>query len=339
MPALALAIALLQGAASAPASRPASRPSDAPGIALDKVVAIVNDDVITYSEVQLRLAPTIEQQGNPDPARIEALRRDLIVGLAVEKLLAQAAKRHNFDPASIDAIVKKRLEDEERAAGGHQQLLRNLERQGRSFADHERELHDDALTERLQGAELGFDQRPENDVTLMSPGLLRAHYRERIAEYHRPAAANAREILISTSKAGSAEKALARARELRAEIQGGADFDAVAARESEWKPADGGRLGWVEEGGGDPLLERTLLSLPIGALSEPIELEGGVALVRVDERRPAGVRPFSDPDVQKRVAEDVLARRRNEVFRKLLSRLLNDAYVWPPNLLKSLGIR
>ncbi len=78
------------------------------------------------------------------------------------------------------------------------------------------------------------------------------------------------------------EEARARAAALRAELVArGADFDAIARRESEDASAErGGQIGWAGRGRLAPAYEAALFALDVGAISEPIETEFGFHVIQ-----------------------------------------------------------
>jgi len=116
---------------------------------------------------------------------------------------------------------------------------------------------------------------------------LRQAYERRRDQLRRPA--GARLTLATFSKAPTAADtaaALQRARQLRAEILAGADFGAVAQRESADSATRraGGRL-TVRRGETVPAFEAVAFSLPIGQVSEPVLTPFGVHLVQVLSRQ------------------------------------------------------
>jgi peptidyl-prolyl cis-trans isomerase D len=79
---------------------------------------------------------------------------------------------------------------------------------------------------------------------------------------------------------------LEKARQLRAEIMGGADFGEVAKRESK-DPGSrdkGGELGTFRKGQMVPAFDAVVFSLPVGQVSEPVQTQFGYHLVQVEER-------------------------------------------------------
>src|SRR5262249_30074020 len=149
----ALAALLLQ---SAPASRPESA-SSMPAVAelRDSIVAIINDEVITRSELDAKVAPLIRTIANPDARRLTQARGEEVQKMAFEILLKQASKRLGINEEEIAARTKWMIDEDIRKAGGETQLRRIQESQGRSYADYERETHDAVVAERVQLEELG----------------------------------------------------------------------------------------------------------------------------------------------------------------------------------------
>lgn len=98
-------------------------------------------------------------------------------------------------------------------------------------------------------------------------------------------------ILIGPS--GDAEERIAA---LRARIEAGEDFAAVATEASE-DPGSarvGGDLGWIDQGIMIPAFEEALFAMEPGTLSEPVRTEFGWHLIRLDEVERSGGASFED---------------------------------------------
>lgn len=131
-----------------------------------------------------------------------------------------------------------------------------------------------------------------------------------------------RHILIRSSEPG----AKATAEKLLAELKNGADF-ASLAREKSGDPgsaAQGGELGFIAKGKTVPQFEQAAFALQKpGELSPVVESSFGFHIIELEERKPAGVRPFED------VKEGLMADARNKVLEDARSAkssaLLKDA--------------
>ena len=110
--------------------------------------------------------------------------------------------------------------------------------------------------------------------------------------YQQPERVHARQVLLKLPPNATAEQksaATARAQALRAEIEGGKDFAAVASASSEdpGTKANGGDLGWVERGNWEPALADAAFGLEAGKVTQPVETKYGIHLVKVEEKKPA----------------------------------------------------
>jgi peptidyl-prolyl cis-trans isomerase D len=122
---------------------------------------------------------------------------------------------------------------------------------------------------------------------------IRDRYNQRRAEFRRPAGAQLTLAVLSRAPtAADTAAALQSAQAARAEIQGGADFAAVAERVSAdpGSRARGGDLGQFSRGQMVPAFEEAAFSLPIGQVSEPVQTQFGYHLIQVQERTGEQVR-------------------------------------------------
>jgi peptidyl-prolyl cis-trans isomerase SurA len=123
----------------------------------------------------------------------------------------------------------------------------------------------------------------------------------------------------------------ARALELVTQLRAGADFKAIAAANSE-REKNGKRTapedyGFVGEFDVPSLREDLLASLKdikAGGVSEPIQLQDGFQIIRIDERTPGGTTPtFND----NRVREAMLIERQAKERDTYLQNLRNEAFI------------
>lgn len=155
-----------------------------------------------------------------------------------------------------------------------------------SEAELWRAWRDQNETATVEFVRLAEDRLVPGAVTV-SDDQVRQRYRARRDKLKQPATARVTLALLPKGvDAADTAAAVAKARQLRAEIAGGADFAAVAARES-GDPGSreaGGDLGTFGRGQMVPEFERAAFSLPVGQLSEPVVSPFGVHLIQVQER-------------------------------------------------------
>jgi parvulin-like peptidyl-prolyl isomerase len=104
-------------------------------------------------------------------------------------------------------------------------------------------------------------------------------------------AVHARHILIRSPRSEDFSKrqaALAKAKAIKKQLDGGADFIELAKAKSDGPGAkNGGDLGFFTRGQMTPEFEKAAFSLPVGGISDPIETEFGYHIIMVEEKRAA----------------------------------------------------
>lgn len=193
----------------------------------------------------------------------------------------------------------------------------------------------------------GADQSPEaqrylklvqeralSEVTLRMVGLedvpdaaaLQAYahseYKAQPERFTTPDQVHARHILLRVADNGSDDAAVkARAEELLARIQGGADFAQLASELSDDKGsgARGGDLGTFAKGKMVQEFEDAAFALQApGALAGPVKTRFGYHLIQLVERVPGQLRPFEDvlPQLSAEVLKKQDSERRARLWRE-----------------------
>lgn len=137
---------------------------------------------------------------------------------------------------------------------------------------------------------------------------------------------HARHILIRTDALTSDADAQAKLRELRKQIESGADFAVLARRYSNdtANATNGGDLGWITPGEMVPIFEEHMDKLAIGEVSEPFKTSFGWHIVQVLERRR---HDNTDAFLRGQARDAIRQRKIEEELQSWLARLRDDAYV------------
>lgn len=272
---------------------------------VDRVAAVVNNDIVPLSEVEQKAAPELSRlSAEPDPAKRAKLRQQtlkaVLDALIGERLIEAQVKELNVEvsDAELDAAiddVKKQNNVTDDAQ--FEQLLRSSP-EAYTMASYKAFM-------RKHIAKLKLINLKVRSKIKISDDDLKAEY----ARYSRVEAADpeihARHILLQVSnKATQAEqerayqKALEIARQAR---QPGVDFAELAKKVSEGPSApDGGDLGFFRRGVMVPEFERVAFSLKDGEVSEPVRTKFGWHIIKVEERRAAAVKSFDEVKEQLR---------------------------------------
>src|ERR1051325_8621937 len=299
---------------------------------VDEVVAQVNDDVITLSMLKKETQERIdalkqngmtEQQARDEVAKHQA---ELIATLINEKLLLQKGKE--LDLANdIEAEVNRRM-------------LQIAQEQGFNSMDklyqamRESKLDPDEVRRTMRAEimkQAVFQQEVDRKVYLgFSTDEVKKYYDAHPDKFRKPESVTLSEIYLSSQgKDDAAVKA--RAMELVTQLRAGADFKAIVAANSEREkngkrtaPEDFGRVGEFDV----PSLREDLLAslkdVKVGGVTDPIKVQDGYQIIRIDERTPGSNTPvFND----NRVREAMLTDRQPQERETYLQTWRNAAFI------------
>ena len=255
------------------------------GAELDRIVAIVNDDIIASSELGDRLDQVREQLHRsgtalPPPA---ALRRQVLERLILTRLQLQLARDSGIrvDDERLNRTVLRIAEQNELTL---REFRDAVERDGYEFSRFREEIRNETMISEVRKRrvenQINISQRDIDDHLAMmeSRGTEADRHRYRIGH-----------ILIAVPDGASSEEiaqARLRAEGVLGEIRGGADFANMAVTHSDGQQAlEGGDLGWRQAADLPTMLADAVLGLEEGEVSEPVRSASGFHLVKLVDRR------------------------------------------------------
>jgi peptidyl-prolyl cis-trans isomerase SurA len=251
---------------------------------LDRVVAVVNTDVITASELdrERRIAiNTLRKQGTPLPAR-EILDKQLLERMITKNLLLQQAK--NSGVRASDADVEnalQRIADENKM--DLKQLRAAVEESGVSFERFREDVRGEIVIARLRDREVESrvnvtEAEIQNFVRTQqeSPGDKADEFRLSHVLVQVPEQATPEELRLRRARAEAALAALKQ----------GTDFRQVAASYSDAPDAlQGGDMGWRPAGRLPNIFLQTLKSMKVGEVSDILRSPAGFHVVKLIDKR------------------------------------------------------
>ena len=169
---------------------------------------------------------------------------------------------------------------------------------------------------------------PPPDSVRIPEAEIRRRYDEDPATYRREEQAKARHILFMTRGLAPEQERIAKARAdslLAAIRKNGGDFAELAKRFSQepGAPAGGGDLGWFGHGRMVKEFEAAAFALKPGEISPVVKTQFGYHIIKVEERKPAGMKSFAEVrgEIRTQMAQsrgDSTARRSAEALRRRL---------------------
>jgi len=269
---------------------------------LDRIVAVVNDDIILYSELQDRikaLGRVAPQLKDLDPADRAEVERQVLQEMVRERLTAQEIKRLKISVAEreVDEAVKG-IQKQNNLT--EDQLKNALQQEGKTFEEFREEIKKEMerarLVERVLKSKTVITEK-EIDAYLSS-GQMASKERRRLAVIFIPEA--------DPDEPQTGGERLVR--DLYDRLKGGADF-AQLAREYSRGPAaeEGGDIGYIESEDLLPQISKATHGLGVGAVTRPVKASGGYYIMKV-----------LDVQREKQEAADSMSREkaRRELFEK-----------------------
>jgi peptidyl-prolyl cis-trans isomerase SurA len=282
---------------------PPARPGGV--VQLDRIVAVVNNEVITAGElndqVQLVLRQ-LQKQGAQPPAQ-DVLQKQILERLINTLLQVQEAKETGIrvDDSTLDKTLQ-RLADENSVS--MTDFRRLIEQDGIVWQKFRQDIRNEVMISRLQEREVeGNVAVTEAEVdTQLS---IEARDASTDQEYRL-----AHILVLVPEQATSAQVETRRKRALQAlsELRKGADFATVSAQFSDAPDAlQGGNLGWRASGRVPAIFLEALNTLKAGETSDILRSANGFHIVKLLEKRGRN----AVPQVQQTKARHILIRNKD----------------------------
>lgn len=250
---------------------------------IDRIVAVVNNAVITEFELRSRVERALRQiaeRKTPAPPR-NLLERQLLERMITEKILMQIAEDTNirFDGLVLDRAIARIAQSNNLSP---EAFRKALEKDGVDFNAFREQIRAEMTISRLREREV--DNRvvvteAEIDNYLANPTQTASQQDEyRMAH-----------ILVLTPEGASPEKLgelRAKAEKALEELKAGADFAQVSAAYSDAQNAlQGGAMGWRAEAQLPSLFAKALVNLKPGDVSPVLKSGNGFHILKLLEKR------------------------------------------------------
>jgi len=250
---------------------------------VDRVVAVVNDEVITSVELDRELRNATEQlrrQGTALPAR-SALEKQLLERLITKRALLQYTRQTGLrvSDADLDRAVDKIAEDNKLSPSA---LRETLEHDGVPYARFRENVRSEMLLARLRDREV--DSRVVvSDAEIQSFLRGQENQTDKVDEY------SLAHILVAVPEQATPEQVSARrtrAETALAQIRQGSDFRQVAATFSDAPDAfDGGNMGWRPAARLPSIFLQAAKTLKVGQSSDVLRSPAGFHIIKLVEKR------------------------------------------------------
>lgn len=276
----------------------------------DRIVAIVNSDLIMLSDVKRELTSEVERirdryRGADLERRLKTAQYEALTKMIERRLQIQAAKSKGIEVTDQEV----------------DQAVRELKKQGDSKASSG---SPSAIKEEL--LLLRVIDREVRSVVMVAESDMRRYYDEHRERFAYPEEYQLSQIFVRPPRPEDIGIAQGRAEAIVAALKQGESFDELALRFSEGpNAARGGRLGLVRQGELLPAIEQALANVPIGGITDVIEGPDGFHIIRVDDKKPRQFRPFEE--VKSEIQSLVFQQKSEDQYQTWIADLKNKAFI------------
>lgn len=289
-----------------------SPPAPASAAVVPPKGAVARVNGMSIDAVELQRAKKVLLRGQTVSAEQQAaLDKQAIDQLIAAELLYQAAAK--TEPKDLDKQIeakmaqgKARFKDEQ----DFKKAIKDLDMNEKDLREYTRR---DLLISSF--IDMNFVSK-----TAVTEAEARAFYDKNPDKFKREESVKASHILIGVDAKASAEdkkKGLEKAKKLRKELVGGADFAALAKGNSTCPSSQqGGDLGFFGKGQMVPAFENAAFALKPGEISDVIETQFGYHIIKLTEKKPAMTTDFKD--VKSKIEDFLKGQKVNEAIQKYL---------------------
>lgn len=290
---------------------------------LDKMVAIVNDDVITRSELNHALANAKMQMSQEHAATppVSVLQKQVLDQLINKKIQLQLAKQAgvSISDSDVNNAIQRIAQQNHLSVS---MLYERINQDGMATTEYRNEIRDQMTLQKLQQHEVASRMTisPEEVTNFMHS---RTWQTNGAKEYH------LQDILIPISDAPSADeiaKAKNHADEVVAKIKQGQSFDQAALAESNGSQAlQGGDLGWRKLPEIPNAFAEQVVHLQPKSIAGPIQTGNGFHIIRLVEERELSAKQAAIS--RKMIESQMMQEKFEEAVQTWVSKLRSQAFV------------
>jgi len=256
---------------------------------IDRIVAVVGDQIILQSDMNFQLQLYLAQTGqkSQDPSQLKALKNQLLNQMINDRLiLAQAEKDTtlNVTPKEVEVALEEHLQRIRSQFASEEEFLQQLSQENLTVRElkikYKPDVRSQLLKEKLISQKLG-------KVTVSSKEVRDFYNNYRDSLPPQQAAYKLSHILLQIKPS---QKALDSLRSLTEDVRqkalAGADFATLAQTYSQDPTSkNGGDLGFFGRGELDSTFEKVAFSLAPGEISGVVKTQFGFHIIKTEERK------------------------------------------------------
>jgi parvulin-like peptidyl-prolyl isomerase len=293
-----------------------------PADADNKILVVVNDDVITEEDLSVGLNQIIsdlqkEYSGNELKAKTEEARKEYLNQMIEDKLILQEAKRRGV--IVDESEIEDRFKEVKSKFPSEEVFYSEVQKAGLSTEVLKKRYKDNIMMGRLVSHEV-------KDKVVVTPFEIEQYYKEHSQELISPEAVHIRTIMLRYEGKESEALTKQKADDIMRLIKEGRDFGELAKLYSQGiRSEEGGDFGFVEKGQMREDFDNVIFSLKEGEVSAPLKTDTGYFIFKVEEKRQS--KPLSMAEARDDIENTIYRQKAQKRYEEWMAKLKRDAFI------------
>ena len=280
----------------------------------DKLVAIVNDEIITEGDVRgfvniLNLQLSSQFEGELLKEKMRELEEGAVDNLIDDMLISQEAKRLGYEVE--EEIIKTRIKEFEDRFISDEEFDLYLKMHKLTPADIEKKISDQILMREII-------EREVRSRVFVHPKEVTDYFEQNKEQFQDVERIDLDSMFIRIED--TAQEASGKASEVMKLLAEGEDFASLRDEFSDSSP-----IGIVEKGQLNPEIEEVVFKLKVGEVTVPIQTNNGIYIFKVNEKISAGDMKLEE--VRDKIYQFLFERKFGERFVEWIDGIKEKAYI------------
>jgi len=289
---------------------------------VDRIAAVVNDEVILLSEVDKICKATLDEVPSTLPLdeavkRKREIRKTALDTLIDELLIKQQVREHKVSvaPDEVQKHIGQLMKDNNL---NEKQFAEALKMEGKTVDDLKRDIRRQMERSKLIDLQMRTNPELRSQIQVREKEI-EDYYQLHYSTMERVRASHILFVLPPGSTAEKEKEVRTRAKKLLDQLRQGAPFDLMAKQHSDDpSSALGGDLGWFRRGDMVEAFEKVAFGLKKGQLSDLVKTKFGIHIILLTDRSTEGA-----PDMAK-VRNEIRSRLHREKFQRAMQGWLEE---------------
>ena len=292
------------------------------GQVVNKVVAVINNEVITQQDVNQLLAVLYAQYVQEYEAgelldKMEEAKKDILIQMIEDRLILSYAKKLNI--RVLEEEIDRKLESVKDGFPSEEVFYNTIETQGITIADLKNRYKDQVMMKKV----LDFEVKSRIAVL---PSEISEYYEQHREDFKLDEKYKVRHILIKAVSEVDFELAKIEIEGVYKKLREGEDFAKLASLYSQGPNKDkGGDMGFIGKGEMLKELDQVIFNLKPGESSGPIKSKIGYHILKIEDITHSGY--LSLEDVQGNIKARIFQKKFKEKLNEWLGKLRSEAYI------------